>query len=1214
MRPVVDLVDRRLMACFFLALLIGNLYTALGPRVYAASQSKFELTVQRAKELDQIESLPWPWWLGGQDGADWRMKVQFYNGNQWLPWENERSGGDNNPDANQLDQAYSWTFDTPSSHIIRFRIMLWDDDTWEIPDLADISSKTGEGVKDWNGAFVAGAIFEGVYNIETGNFTSDSDQVQLRYNPAMGRIMHVASGEYDGTYGSGGLDAELWFEVKGEFHEGVVPSDIAVMNVVPIRTLLTSPYPNYIWVDVRNNCSNIVRTYIDVYANNSVISTEYVELPAYQQHSFTVVWHTEGFEGTYIVSARARQLSDETDISNNMRIDGPVTVINSQKACAIIVAGSLNPYDPLNDAINYGCNQVYRILRKVGLSADNIWYMNPPEYRPQDVDADSQNDIDDLSTSSNLRRAIENWARYRVTSSSSLFLYLFDHGGLDEFCIAPGDSLYPSQLASWLDNLKAITGAQSHLIYAACHSGSFIDELSRDGRIIVTSCKFSEFSAVGPDGTWEAFSIPFWNSIKSGHSISDSFDSACSQLSSFKWDISDWINKYYYGNWQTPLLDDNGDALGNTSPLPSGGDGYLAQSIHIGACEWSFPWISHAMPSLRLSWPPPSAITLWAKVENNSDLLHVRAWMFPPDLAPPNSTDTLVSFALECFEMADLDNDGNWTAAIPSADFMNHTAGPGNFTFLITAEEENGDVATPSIVSVRFTDGAVPADTFAPHVFVERPLKEQIVYDLTVINGTAADDTCLSRIELWQEITFLGIKFWWPTQTITLPQESTSYFEFQLNTTTLTNGPSRVFLRAYDTSSNYYDQNVTFLVNHDIHDIAVTDIEIPDAIERGQLVFVNVTVANYGSYQESFDLDLYLNMTLIATQTVNLTEGSSSTVALIWNTSDFDLGYYTISSYAWPVPDENNTENNLYLTSLVNLNEPPTHTLTLTTTAGGTTDPSPGVHSYPINSSVQVTAIPEYNYLLDHWELDSVTVGSTNPYSVFMDANHTLKATFKSIPPLLVAVSPASASILLGQSVSFTSAVNGGVTPYSYQWYLNSTLVSGAIMNSWAFTPASTGAFNVYLKVTDTYNSTAQSEAAKVTVEPALSVSISPLSASILLSQSVTFTSTTNGGIAPYSYQWYLDGTSVSGATSNDWIFIPSAGGVHYVYLKVADASNNTAQSETARIAVTSAPVGGYSVSFDKPTIQKLLSPSFALIIGLALLLVVFRRKTRRRD
>jgi hypothetical protein len=206
-----------------------------------------------------------------------------------------------------------------------------------------------------------------------------------------------------------------------------------------------------------------------------------VELLAYQQQSFTVVWRTAGFEGTYIVSARARQLPDETDISNNLRTDGPVTVI-SQKACAVIVAGSVTSDDPLNSAINDGCNQVYRTLRRVGLGPDDIWYLNQQQYSYQDLDGDGLNDIDGISSCSNLQGAIENWATASIHASNSLFLYLFDHGGEDQFCIAPNswfptipdfsERLDPDQLASWLDYFQGTTGARAHVIYAACHSGA----------------------------------------------------------------------------------------------------------------------------------------------------------------------------------------------------------------------------------------------------------------------------------------------------------------------------------------------------------------------------------------------------------------------------------------------------------------------------------------------------------------------------------------------------------------------------------------------------------------------------------------------------------------------------------------------------------------------------------------------------------------------
>jgi len=206
---------------------------------------------------------------------------------------------------------------------------------------------------------------------------------------------------------------------------------------------------------------------------------------------------------------------------------------------------------------------------------------------------------------------------------------------------------------------------------------------------------------------------------------------------------------------------------------------------------------------------------------------------------------------------------------------------------------------------------------------------------------------------------------------------------------------------------------------------------------------------------------------------------------------------------------------------------PQTYNLTITTTVGGTTDPAPGTYSYTVNSSVQVTAIPEAGYLFDHWELDSVNAGSANPYTVLMDQNHTFKAVFAAIPP-------------------------------------------------------------------------------------PLSASISPLSASILVGQSVTFISTVSGGYTPYSYQWYLNGNPVSGATSASWTFTSTEAGIYYVCLKVTDAKGNTAQSETARITAAAVPVGGYSIPINGYTGGKPLTPYLALLIILASLTMV-RRKIRRR-
>jgi len=136
----------------------------------------------------------------------------------------------------------------------------------------------------------------------------------------------------------------------------------------------------------------------------------------------------------------------------------------------------------------------------------------------------------------------------------------------------------------------------------------------------------------------------------------------------------------------------------------------------------------------------------------------------------------------------------------------------------------------------------------------------------------------------------------------------------------------------------------------------------------------------------------------------------------------------------------------------------------------------------------------------------------------------------------------------------------------------------------------------------------------KFTILPIpLSVSISPVSTSILVGQSVTFTSTVSGGYTSYSYQWYLNGAPVSGATSNTWTFTPTASGIYYVHLKVTDAKDNTAQSETARITVATVPVGGYSIPIQVPAKAEPVLPYIALMATLTAIFIKLKPKTKRK-
>ena len=82
------------------------------------------------------------------------------------------------------------------------------------------------------------------------------------------------------------------------------------------------------------------------------------------------------------------------------------------------------------------------------------------------------------------------------------------------------------------------------------------------------------------------------------------------------------------------------------------------------------------------------------------------------------------------------------------------------------------------------------------------------------------------------------------------------------------------------------------------------------------------------------------------------------------------------------------------------------YTLTIGVFGSGTTNPVPGNHVYDEGTLVPVEAVPGIGRELNHWQLDDVDVGNDNPYTVNMDANHTLVAVFTVIPGPWMYVDP----------------------------------------------------------------------------------------------------------------------------------------------------------------------------------------------------------------
>ncbi|MEM4713762.1 MAG: NosD domain-containing protein, partial [Candidatus Bathyarchaeia archaeon] len=77
---------------------------------------------------------------------------------------------------------------------------------------------------------------------------------------------------------------------------------------------------------------------------------------------------------------------------------------------------------------------------------------------------------------------------------------------------------------------------------------------------------------------------------------------------------------------------------------------------------------------------------------------------------------------------------------------------------------------------------------------------------------------------------------------------------------------------------------------------------------------------------------------------------------------------------------------------------PPTYTLTITTTIGGTTDPQPGTYTYFQGQNVPVQATPNTGFSFKHWLFDSEE-RTENPIAIIMNANYTLEAYFIDATP-----------------------------------------------------------------------------------------------------------------------------------------------------------------------------------------------------------------------
>jgi len=97
-----------------------------------------------------------------------------------------------------------------------------------------------------------------------------------------------------------------------------------------------------------------------------------------------------------------------------------------------------------------------------------------------------------------------------------------------------------------------------------------------------------------------------------------------------------------------------------------------------------------------------------------------------------------------------------------------------------------------------------------------------------------------------------------------------------------------------------------------IHDVATKNVA-PSAtkVNQAEILPISVTVENQGDMNETFNVDLFANETLIESTTVTLANGTTTQLTLSWNTASVEKGRYSMRAEASSVPYEIETADNV---------------------------------------------------------------------------------------------------------------------------------------------------------------------------------------------------------------------------------------------------------------------------------------------------------------
>ncbi len=222
------------------------------------------------------------------------------------------------------------------------------------------------------------------------------------------------------------------------------------------------------------------------------------------------------------------------------------------------------------------------------------------------------------------------------------------------------------------------------------------------------------------------------------------------------------------------------------------------------------------------------------------------------------------------------------------------------------------------------------------------------------------------------------------------------------------------------------------------------------------------------------------------------------------------------------------------------------------------------------------------------------------------NASQTVVVTVSSDPTIST---PNAQPILVdaAQSVSFTTAANGGSGGYTYSWLGLPPGCASSDTNTILCTPTTAGAYTVSVNLTDSNGFNAASGSLTFTVHSDPTVtSFSSNSTTLSQGQGLSFTVTANGGTGPFSYSYSGLPPGCSSMNTATFSCTPSSGGRYRVGVTVTDAAG---KSSTTYLNIT---VSGTQPPSQIPLVA--LIGAVVVAVGAAIIAGILIMRRRRKS